>query len=117
MAPYEEIITHGLKKAEYFNDFFVNISKDLTMQLDPLDLSSLNTFITRVTPIKNNIDLSWELVKNKLTKAANPKKATSPDHVSPRDLSLIGDSIIHSLLPIFKKSVSDASFELEIITR
>ena len=106
----EEIITHDLKKAEYFNDFFVNISEDLTKQLDPLDLSSLTTFITRVTPTKDNIDMSWDLVKNKLIKAANPKKATGPDHVSPRDLSLIGDSVIHSLLPIFRKSVSDASF-------
>ena len=108
----KEIITHDLKKAEYFNDFFVNISKDLTKQFDPLDLSSLNTFITRVTPTKDNIDMSWELVKNKLIKAANPKKTTGPDHVSPRDLSLIGDSVIHSLLPIFRKSVSDASFPL-----
>ena len=52
----EEIITHDLKKAEHFNDFFVNISEDLTKQLDPLDLSSLNSFITRVTPTKDNID-------------------------------------------------------------
>ena len=87
----EEIITHEFKKAEYFNDFFVNISKDLTKQLNPLDLSSLTTFITRITPTKDNIDISWELVKNKLTKAGNPKKATGPDHVFPRDLSLIGD--------------------------
>ena len=26
----EEIITHDLQKAEYFNDFFVNVSEDLT---------------------------------------------------------------------------------------
>lgn len=34
----EETITHDLMKAEYFNDFFVNISEDLTKQLDHLDL-------------------------------------------------------------------------------
>ena len=39
----EEIITHDLKKAEYFNDSFVNVSEDLTKHLDPLDFSSLNT--------------------------------------------------------------------------
>ncbi|KAL9980683.1 hypothetical protein ACROYT_G009301 [Oculina patagonica] len=104
------ILTHDLKKAEYFNDFFVNVSEDLTKQLDPLDLSSLNTFITRITPTRDYTYLNWELVKNKLIKAANPKKATGPDHVSPRDLSIIGDSVIHSLLPIFTKSVRDASF-------
>jgi len=105
-----EIIIHDLKKAGYFNDFFVNVSEDLTKQLDPLDLSSLNIYITRVTPTRDNVDMNWELVKNKLTKAANPKKATGPDHVSPRDLSMIGFSTIHSLLPIFRTSVSDAFF-------
>ena len=54
--------------------------------------------------------MNWELVKNKLIKAANPKKATGPDHVSPRDLSIIGDPVIHGVLPIFTKSVRDASF-------
>jgi len=34
-------------------------------------------------------------------KAANPKKATGSDYVSPRDLSIIGDPVIHSLLRIF----------------
>lgn len=59
----EEIITHDLEKTEYFNDFFVNVSKDVTKQLDPLNLSSLNTFITRVTPTRDKTDMSWELVK------------------------------------------------------
>ena len=106
----EEIITNDLQKAEHFNDFFVNINEDLTKQLDPLDFSSLNTFITRVTPTRDNTYMSWDLVKEKLMKAANPKKATGPDHVSPRDLSIIGDPVIHSLLPMFMKSVRDASF-------
>ena len=106
----EEIITHDLRKAEYFNDSFVNVSEDLTKHLDPLDFSSVNTFISRVTPTRDNIYMNWDLVKNKLIKAANPKKATGPDHVSPRDLSIIGDPVIHSLLPIFMKSVRDASF-------
>ena len=37
--PNEELSTHNLAKAEYFNDFFVNISKNLTKQLDPLDIN------------------------------------------------------------------------------
>lgn len=54
--------------------------------------------------------MSCELVKNKLIKAVNPTKATGPDQVSPRVLSMIGDPVIHSLLPIFRKSICDASF-------
>ena len=37
--PNEELSTQNLAKAEYFNDFFVNISKNLTKQLDPLDIN------------------------------------------------------------------------------
>ena len=55
--------------------FFVNISEDLTKQLDPLDIPSLNSFITRITPIKDTVDFSWKLVRDKLIKAVNPKKA------------------------------------------
>ena len=98
--------------------FFVNVSEDHTKQLDPLDFSSLNTFTTRVTPTRDNTNMSWDLVKEKLMKAANPKKATGPDHVSPRDLSIIGDPVIHSLLPIFYEECQRCIFplKLEIIT-
>ena len=108
-GPNDVILTHNLAKAEYFNDFFVNISEDLTKQLDPLDTSSLYTFVTRITPTKDTVDFSWKLVKDKLMKAANLKKATGPDNVSPKDLSLFGDSAIDSLLLIFNKSLSDSS--------
>ena len=108
----EELSTHNLAKAEDFDDFFVNISKDLIKQLDPMDISSLNTFIYRITPTKDNVDFSWELVKVKLMKAAIPKKATIPYNLSRRDLSLGGDSAIHSLSTIFSKSLSDSSFPL-----
>ena len=82
----------------------------LDQQLDPLDISSPNTFITRITPTKDNVDFSWKLLKDKLMKAANPKKATGPDNVTPGDFSLVGDSAIHSLLPIFNKSMRDSTF-------
>ena len=68
--PNEELSTHNLAKAEYFDDFFVNISKNLTKQLDSLDISSPNTFIDRITPTRDNVVFSWELVKDKLMKAA-----------------------------------------------
>ena len=111
-GPNEEIITHNLTKAEYFNDYFINISENLTKQPDPQESSTLNNFINRITPTKENVDFRWDLIKDKIKKAANPKKVTGPDNVSPRDLSLIGDSATHSLLPIFYKSVNeyDSSF-------
>ena len=61
--------------------FFINITKNLTEQLDPLDSSSVNNFINRITPTKENVNFHWVLMKDKIKKAANPKKATSPDNV------------------------------------
>lgn len=46
-------------------------------------------------------------MKKKIEKSSNPSKATGPDLVSPKDLKLLGESSIHSLLPVFKKSIDD----------
>ena len=98
-----------LKLSTYFNNYFVNIREDVTKQLDPLDFSSLNTFITRIAPIMDYVNISWEVVKDKPMKATNLKKATSPDNVSPRDLWQIGDSTTHSPL-LINKSLSNSTF-------
>ena len=66
-GPNEEIITHNLTKAEYFNDCFINISENVTKQLDPLDSSTLNNFINRITPTKENVDFRWDLIRKLLT--------------------------------------------------
>ena len=49
-------------------------------------------------------------MKKKIEKSSNPNKATGPDLVSPKDLKLLGESSIHSLLPVFKKSIDDTVF-------
>lgn len=51
-------------------------------------------------------------MKDKIIKGAHAKKATSPDNVSPRDLSMVGDSAMHSVLPISNKSLSNSFFPL-----
>jgi hypothetical protein len=33
----KDILTKDLEKASYFNEFFINISEDLTKNLEPLD--------------------------------------------------------------------------------
>ena len=43
-------------------------------------------------------------------KSLNPKKATGPDFVSPRDLSLVSKSVAHSLFPLFMESLNSDSF-------
>ena len=98
-------------KADHFNDFFINVTESLTTKLNPLDKSTLSTFVTRITPTKDSTDFNWELVKSNTQKALNPKKATGPDLVSPRDLFLASSELVtQSLLPLYKNSLTSASF-------
>ena len=85
-------------------------SEELTKNLEPLDPKTLTSYVTRVTPTRCDIELNWELVKKKIEKSSKPNKATGPDLVSPKDLKLLGVSSIHSLLPVFKKSIGDTVF-------
>ena len=84
-----------------------NSIRQLFVNLDPKTLTS---YVTRVTPTRCDTGLNWELVKKKIEKSSKPNKATGPDLVSPKDLKLLGVSSIHSLLPVFKKSIDDTVF-------
>ena len=85
-------------------------SEELTKNLEPLDPKTLTSYVTRVTPTRCDIELNVELVKKKIEKSSKPNKATGPDLVSPKDLKLLGVSSIHSLLPVFKKSIDYTVF-------
>ncbi|PFX27068.1 RNA-directed DNA polymerase from mobile element jockey [Stylophora pistillata] len=84
--------------------------ENLTNNLEPLDCSLLLKFIYRVTPTTSSIDINWDEVKSKVNKAANPRKASGRDLVLAKDLKLLGDPVVHNLLPLFKKSFDDATF-------
>lgn len=78
----KDVLTSDLEKASYCNEFFINISEDLTKNLEPLDPNTLTSYVTRVTPTRCDIELNWELVKKKIEKSSNPSKATGPDRPS-----------------------------------
>ena len=105
------LITDDLMKAEHLNDFFINVTENLTTQLNPLDKSTISTFVTGITPTKDCTDINWELVMKNIQKASNPKKATGPDLVSPRVLFFVSAELVAcSLLPLYKNSLTSASF-------
>ena len=107
----KKLLTDDLMKTEHVNDFFMNVTKNLTTQLNPLDKSTLSIFVTRITPTKDCTDIDWELVMRNIQKASNPKKATGPDLVSPRDLFLVCSELVtYSLLPLYKNSLTSASY-------
>ena len=80
----KDVLTSDVEKASYFNEFFINISEELTKNLEPLDPNTLTSYVTRVTPTRCDIELNWELVKKKIEKSSNPNKATGSDLVSPK---------------------------------
>ena len=59
-GPIEEKLSHNLTKDEYFDDFFVNIHGKMTRKLDPLDVLSINTFISEIIPTGAYIDFDSE---------------------------------------------------------
>ena len=48
----KDVLTSDLEKASYFNEFFINISEELTKNLEPLDPNTLTSYVTRVTPTR-----------------------------------------------------------------
>ena len=106
-----KLITDDLMKAEHINNFFINITENLTTQLYPIDKSTCSTFVTRITPTKDCKDINWELLMRNIQKASNPKKAMGPDLVSPRDLFFVSSELVtYSVLPLYKNSLTSASF-------
>ena len=105
-----KLITDDLMKTEHLNNFFINVTENLTTQLNPLDKSTISTFVTGITPTKDCTDINWELVMKNIQKASNPKKAPGPDLVSPRVLFFVSSELVaYSLLPLYKNSLTSAS--------
>lgn len=43
----KDILTSDLEKASYFDEFFINISDELTKNLEPLDPNTFTSYVTR----------------------------------------------------------------------
>ena len=69
----KDVLTSDLEKASYFNELFINISEELTKNLEPLDPNTLTSYVTRVTPTRCDIELNWELVNKKIEKSSKPE--------------------------------------------
>ena len=52
------LITDDLMKAEHLNDCFINVTENLTTQLNPLDKLTISTFVTGITPTKDCTDIN-----------------------------------------------------------
>ena len=83
------------------NDYFSTIEENLMSNLQTTRDHSTIHHIYRISTTCPDLTLHYPtLLKDILT--INPRKATGPDCVSPRDLKLCGESIIRGLQPLFK---------------
>ena len=97
----DNIILEDSVKASLMNDYFSTIGENLMSNPQPTqDHSTIHHFY-KISPTCPDLTLHYPtLLKDILT--INPRKATGPDCVSPRDLKLCGESIIRGLQPLFK---------------
>ena len=94
-----------MDKAQLFNKFFTEIGEDLAAIHGDFQEETSNQFIVRVTPTTAEHTVTYEMLSETLRKKLNPRKAIGPDNIAAKDLHLAGESIIHGLFYIFKKSL------------
>lgn len=102
------IITDDRQKANLINNYFIEITHNLTKNLDPVQLDT-TCYINRVTPTIENFSLNWDIVRDVL-KSITPNKAVGPDNIFPKDLKLAQGSAIQGLLEVFKRSMDCSKF-------
>ena len=103
------IMTGSGQKADYFNDFFLNIALDLTRDLSPLPPDTTN-LIYKVCPTMSSFSVEWNIVQEIVQKSLNPNKAMGLDNISSRDLRLCESSVVQGLFEICMKSRADCQF-------
>ena len=99
------IVTSDQDKAEILNEHFSTIGEKLANEFPPFSEEDGFTHITRVTPTIMNIELTHDAIGEGLQKL-KADKACGPDKVAPRLLKAAGDTIIPSLISIYKSSAS-----------
>lgn len=98
-----EVLDDGMK-ADLFNQYFVNIGRDVAENLVTIPNQSDIQHIYRVSaPSCNSLVLDFENIFKSL-KNIKSNKAAGPDGISSTIISLAGPAIIHGLENIFKRS-------------
>ena len=103
----DNIILEDSAKATLMNDYFSTIGEYLMANLQPTQDHSSMHHIYRISPTFPELTLHHSMLLKDIS-IINPRKATGPDCVSPRDLKLCGESIIRGLQPLFKSSLAQS---------
>ena len=103
-------IADDSEKATLINSYFCNIGKDLATNFSPLDCSTLHSFIYRISdPVIQDVFIDPITLDTDLKKI-KPNKASGPDEISSRCLSLANTSSANGLLTVFQKCIAVCQF-------
>ena len=100
-----KVVTSDLDKANILNEHFTTIGEKLANELPNTNLTQGNVHVSTVAPCVMNINLSYEGIVSSMAKL-KADKALGPDSVAPKLLKFAGDSIVPSLLSVFKISAT-----------
>ena len=103
------MILDDKNKAEAMNDYFVAVGPNLASQINPIPYFRDMEHIYRITPTLSGVNLNKIDLLRRI-KSINPKKASGPDSIAPRDLHLIGEASAEGLLTVFRHSLLNSTF-------
>ena len=103
------MILDNKNKAEAMNDHFVAVGPNLASQINPIPYFRDTEHIYRITPTLPGVNLNKTDLLRRI-KSINPKKASAPDSIAPRDLHLIGDASAEGLFTVFSHSLLNSTF-------
>ena len=95
------MVISDLDKANILNEHFSTIGEKLANELPNTDLTQSNVHVSTVAPCVMSINSSYEGIVSLMAKL-RADKASGPDNATPKLLKFAGDSILPSLLSVFK---------------
>ena len=103
-----QIHTEDAAKAEILNTFFSNVGQELAKKL-PESQKEKNSFIGRITPTIDSVLVDNQYLSKQLAKI-KPEKATGPDNIRAKDLSIGGGFIMNGIRELFDKILHQKEF-------
>ena len=99
------IQTNDKLKAELINQYFSRVGEDLAKKF-PESIDEGFSHITRVVPSISDFQIDTDLLSQQLAKI-KPEKASGPDDIKAKELTLAGVSLVESLQCMFSNLVED----------
>lgn len=96
-------------KANEMNNYFATIGEKLASRFPEITENPIASYLTRVTPTIENVNLNEDVFFNKLNKI-NIKKAGGPDNITSREMRIIAKEFSHGISFIGNLSYREGNY-------